>query len=165
MMILTINKGMKERTNFNAVRLVPDSDRVQQAMKLKDLKYVVPVMRPSDDMGIVMPDAVYVYLEDSEGHSTLLLVDSTENSRNDPKSEMKYNADFNKILNRFDLLPSGKIIGLNWTMWKALTYAAGIKHLPEDMVDQLEQRFHAVVFTVKDSGSGIKRNQFGLPIL
>ena len=152
MMILTINKGMKERTNFNAVRLVPDSDRVQQAMKLKDLKYVVP-------------DAVYVYLEDSEGHSTLLLVDSTENSRNDPKSEMKYNAEFNKILNHFDLLPSGKIIGLNWTMWKALTYAAGIKHLPEDMADQLKQRFCLVVFTVKDSGSGIKRNQFGLPEL
>lgn len=46
MMILTINKGMKERTNFNAVRLVPDSDRVQQAMKLKDLKYVVPMLWP-----------------------------------------------------------------------------------------------------------------------
>lgn len=165
MMILTINKGMKERTNFNAVRLVPDSDRVQQAMKLEDLKYIVPVMRPSDDMGIVMPDAVYVYLEDSEGHSTLLLVDSTENSKNDPQSEMKYNADFNKILNHFDLLPSGKIIGLNWSMWQALTYAAGIKHLPEDMADQLKQRFCLVVFTVKDSGSGIKRNQFGLPEL
>ena len=99
--------------------------------ELKSVQWHVKGMASGDVRfpDIDFPDWVHVLFTDKDGRTAELCTGcmNTEMTRMDRiTAERIIKSDIsalNKVLNHFNLLPGGKIIGINWTINQAVNYA------------------------------------------